>query len=681
MTTGIRAAVALAIYVLADQAQAGLITGFPADSENGCLSSFQSTAPGYSCSYNESSFLGLPEFAPTITVPWASVAGWQGPIYLGGFYAPGSAPGVANPGGVVVGGKAPPALHGDITVTGSGASAQVSMAVSYAASDYSFNDGLGNYGDIHWGSLIFTLTGRTVDSATGGNPFGGFDYVIGSDGFPDVLRTQSGNNPFPTEVGASGLNYWNAPNATTVPTSNYPDTAGIASYEYRDPNWDTEVPGQTGQFVQNIGATAQGSFGTVVSCVDTFGPGSACASTWNFMNKPDIKLIMRISTDGTGAVVTGEAYAVREGNMIGGPGGLLGDSDAYAATVWNFDQTTATDSDADGIVDTADNCPTDANGPVIPDAYGTSQGDHDGDGTANACDTDDDNDGTLDVADGCPIDPLGIVDVDNDGACDYNDNCPNTPNGPLILDADDDGIAQRNTDGDAEGDACDTDDDNDGLADTLELGLMQGSTERLNPDTDGDGTLDGADAFPLNPFESVDTDSDGIGDNTDGDDDNDGVLDVNDAFPLDPTEWDDTDGDGMGDNSDNCRLVQNTAAFPDSEGWDPQQDDDSDTIGNACDLVIPPQFIPAAKVGNTYGHSVIRLRGTPPFTWTMTSGFLPQALAFYSPGFIFGNVIAGGITATFTAQVMDSNGDTATRVLKLRSRLPNCYSCHTGSIK
>ena len=36
-----------------------------------------------------------------------------------------------------------------------------------------------------------------------------------------------------------------------------------------------------------------------------------------------------------------------------------------------------------------------------------------------------------------------------------------------------------------------------------------------SPDTDGDGAIDIADAFPLNPLESVDSDGDGIGDNTD----------------------------------------------------------------------------------------------------------------------------------------------------------------------
>ena len=45
-------------------------------------------------------------------------------------------------------------------------------------------------------------------------------------------------------------------------------------------------------------------------------------------------------------------------------------------------------------------------------------------------------------------------------------------------------------------------------------------------------------------------DNDAMGDACDDDDDNDGVLDVNDAFPFDPTEWEDTDGDGIGNNAD-----------------------------------------------------------------------------------------------------------------------------------
>ncbi|BCE00151.1 hypothetical protein [Marinicellulosiphila megalodicopiae] len=69
-------------------------------------------------------------------------------------------------------------------------------------------------------------------------------------------------------------------------------------------------------------------------------------------------------------------------------------------------------------------------------------------------------------------------------------------------------------------------------------------------DSDKDGYLDSADAFPNNSDEWLDTDLDGIGNNADADDDNDGVIDEEDAFALDDTEWSDFDGDLIGDNSD-----------------------------------------------------------------------------------------------------------------------------------
>ena len=69
-------------------------------------------------------------------------------------------------------------------------------------------------------------------------------------------------------------------------------------------------------------------------------------------------------------------------------------------------------------------------------------------------------------------------------------------------------------------------------------------------DGDGDGVADTADAFPLDPNETIDTDSDGIGNNADTDDDGDGVADTADAFPLDPSESLDTDGDAIGNGLD-----------------------------------------------------------------------------------------------------------------------------------
>ena len=65
-------------------------------------------------------------------------------------------------------------------------------------------------------------------------------------------------------------------------------------------------------------------------------------------------------------------------------------------------------------------------------------------------------------------------------------------------------------------------------------------TPPADPDTDGDGVPDADDAFPQDPTETVDTDGDGIGNNADTDDDNDGIADAIELSvgldPLDPND-------------------------------------------------------------------------------------------------------------------------------------------------
>ena len=104
---------------------------------------------------------------------------------------------------------------------------------------------------------------------------------------------------------------------------------------------------------------------------------------------------------------------------------------------------------------------------------------------------------------------------------------------------------QANSDADALGDACDLDDDNDGVLDGPDAFPFDPAEWS---DLDGDGVGDNADAFPNDASESVDTDGDNIGNNADTDDDNDNVADIDDNCPLDANELQaDNELDGIGD--------------------------------------------------------------------------------------------------------------------------------------
>ena len=209
------------------------------------------------------------------------------------------------------------------------------------------------------------------------------------------------------------------------------------------------------------------------------------------------------------------------------------------------------DTDEDGVCDALDNCPEVSNADQVNTDDSRDGGD--------ACDDDDDDDGVTDEVElACESNPLNAAsqpsDGDEDGVCDTLDNCPEVSN-----------AEQTNTDEDSLGDACDSDDDGDGYSDSDELacGSDPLSDESLPADADEDELCDLLDNCPeMSNADQLNTDGDALGDACDDDDDNDGATDEAElACESDPLSAEsqpaDGDGDGVCDVLDNCVEIAN----------------------------------------------------------------------------------------------------------------------------
>ncbi len=267
--------------------------------------------------------------------------------------------------------------------------------------------------------------------------------------------------------------------------------------------------------------------------------------------------------------------------------GVVGDAPCSTDLVTGCDdncRTTANANQIDTDVDTAgDACDLDDDDDDVPDVtdncvlvVNSEQENADGDKQGDACDDDDDNDGVLDDGDGSGT--PGDHPCQGGATTGCDDNCRTAAN-----------ANQKDTDGDLEGDACDLDDDADGV---LDDGDESGSSTD-KPCAPGQ-TVGCDDNCRVNVnTDQADNDGDGKGDLCDGDDDNDTIAD-------------DGDGSGIvGDHpctggstttcDDNCVFVVNSNQIDtdgDTLGNECDPDDDNDTVPDDvdnCDLLVNPE--------------------------------------------------------------------------------------------
>lgn len=398
-----------------------LVEGNLSKAENTCVSPAQFFQFTYFqlCSYSG----GVDIAAVVTSAPSLDHHNWMGPLNSGGFYAQNflDSPRVDGgySGSTLADGKIALPITGELVIEDSGTPmpeddrVRGTLVIGTGERGVNTNDG---WAVERFDSITHTLPTTQVSSAMA-NAFGGYDYVIGSAGFPLLLESAAG--PFPSEEASvlgdnpipPDFNAWevSAGGNITLPVYQSPPLGGFTPHSVEivsyapgaagNSNVEPNIGMATTVVTDNLTCVSGDADSTpdmtnpdppaVAELIDDCNPDPAigAGSTWAVSGAEFDNLILKISTDANNHVIEVDAFYVLEykieslnlndgkpGSWVGGTLHLVGNSD--------FDN--------DGVDDDSDNCLNTPN---------PEQRDTDGDGYGNLCDADFNCNGLVDPGD------------------------------------------------------------------------------------------------------------------------------------------------------------------------------------------------------------------------------------------------------------------------------------------
>jgi hypothetical protein len=294
-------------------------------SENTCVSPIPLFALE-SCSYSG---------GETLSLEIGAGLPWFGPLGSGGFYATGSAPDPVTTSGSTPGdGKANLPITGVITIDDNGTPADGSddlisgtLVIGAGERVVSVSGGDAVEG---FSSITHTIPATIVSSAVP-NGDGGFDYVIGSAGFPLLLSGASDDYPSETASTATGdptdFNYWDTANGGNIDVAAGPGpyTVEIVTYAPATGNVGPNIGVTTTAVAADLTCIAgDGTMATPDECDPD--PDIGSATTWTVSGAQFDNLILQLSTNGAGNVASADAFYTQEYQIFPGTNPLGPDS-------------------------------------------------------------------------------------------------------------------------------------------------------------------------------------------------------------------------------------------------------------------------------------------------------------------------------------------------------------------